>query len=132
MSWRLVTCVISLMSDMVTKSGGTRLHNIFCFQVTRSAVNVHRIAEIAVIKLHRNPVLLYFLIIVDAIFVDEMGQVPTQMWSIINIIMRKIRNSSLLTGGALIMFTLDLAQVSSIDGLPFLLTLDIVTSFLTD
>ena len=128
----LVTCVTSLMSDRATKLGGSHLHSVFCILVTRSAMNLHRIAEIAIIKLHRNPALLHFLIIVDIIFVDEMGQVPAQMWSVINIIMRTIRNSSLLMGGAVFICTLDVAQLSPIDGLPFLMTPDIVTSFITD
>ena len=144
----------SLMAVRSNAIGGYHLHRLFQWEVNKSA-NLFRLAEVsgviglllcryltlilitrrffqlALDKLHRksNIVFLHFILTMDVLVLDEVGQLSAQQLALIDIIFRHARNSSLPFGGVLIIGTFDHAQLGAIEGLPFLLSTHILTDF---
>ena len=63
------------------------------------------------------------------IFLDELGQVSSEMLAVLDIILRKVRNSNTYLGGLLIIGTLDHKKFPPISGRLFMTSLHILTSF---
>ena len=66
---------------------------------------------------------------IDVLFIDEIGQVPAELLSTIDMIIRRIRESDIIFGGVLIIGTMDHTQLESVNGKPFLLSSIIITCF---
>lgn len=69
------------------------------------------------------------LLSVDVILFDEVGQLSSEDWSLVDVILRQIRNSNLPFGGVLILGIFDHMQIKCINGLPFLLSYHLLTDF---
>ena len=65
----------------------------------------------------------------DILFIDEIGQVPAELLSVIDIILRRIRNSQIVFGGVLVIGTMDHTQLQPVTGRPLLLSSLIITCF---
>jgi len=74
-------------------------------------------------------VMLHLLLTMDVLLIDEVGQLSSQQFALLDIILRHIRNSILPFGGVLIFGTFDHAQIGAIQGLPFLLSSHLQTDF---
>ena len=87
--------------------------------------------QLAIQKLHRktNTRLLYLLMTVDVILLDECGQLSAQQMAELDIILRHVKQSNLPFGGTLILGSFDHSQLGAIEGLPFLLSSHIMTDF---
>ena len=79
--------------------------------------------------MQKNPKMLALLRCLDVLFVDECGQLSAELLSVLDILMRRLRDSALFMGGVLIIGTLDQVQLRPIKGLPFLLSPYILTTF---
>lgn len=77
-----------------------------------------------------NMALLHLLLTMDVLLLDECGQLSAQQFALVDIILRKARNSALPFGGVLIFGTFDHHQLGAIEGLPFLLSTHIMTDFM--
>ena len=53
---------------------------------------------------------------VQVLFLDELGQVSSEMLAVLDIILRKVRNSNTYLGGLLIIGTLDHKQLPPVNG----------------
>lgn len=71
----------------------------------------------------------HILLSVDVILFDEVGQLSSEQFSLIDIILRQIRKNDMPFGGALILGSFDHMQIESIQGLPFLLSSHLLTDF---
>ena len=87
------------------------------------------IAEKAVCSLLRAPKQLIFLQKLEVLAIDEFGQVSAELLSVIDIILRTIRQNSLFMGGVYIIATMDNMQLPPVHGRPPLLSPHMVTSF---
>ena len=87
--------------------------------------------ELAVDKLHqkKNILMLHILLTVDVLVVDKCGMLSAEQLCVLDLILRKLRQVSTPFGGVLIFGTMDHAQFWAINGLPFLLSTHILTSF---
>ena len=65
----------------------------------------------------------------DVLFVDEIGQVPADFISVIDIILRRLRDSNIFLGGLLIICTMDHTQIQPINARPFLTSTHIIPCF---
>ena len=79
--------VTALLSDRAVALGGVHIHLLFKIPVTSYKASVQRMAELAIIKLHKNPKHLCHLKSIDVICCDESGQISSEMWSVIDIIL---------------------------------------------
>jgi hypothetical protein len=103
--------------------GGIHVHPLFCLPVNRNKnakLNPTRIAELALQKIMNNPRILYTLLTVEVIFLDEAGQLAAEILHAIDIILRTIRKSTALYGGVTIIATMDHTQLQPIKNTPFL------------
>ena len=71
----------------------------------------------------------YFLKKINILFIDEIGQVSSELLGALDIILRKIRNNDIFLGGLLIICTIDQKQLSPVKGKPFLTSPHVLTCF---
>ena len=86
-------------------------------------------AELALINLSKHPLKLHVLQTMDILFIDEIGQVSAEMLSVMDMIMRRVKDSHIFMGGLLMICTMDHKQLEPVKGKPFLLSSHIVTCF---
>ena len=125
----LTTFITAAQSARAIVLGGVHLHKTFLFPFHHLTKNVYRSASLTIVQLNKNPLLLAALKRLDILFVDEIGQHAAEVWSIIDIVLRRIRSSHLYLGGVKTFSTMDLFQLPSFDGKPFLLNPYILTSY---
>ena len=120
----------SLMASRANSLGGRHIHKLFLLPSSKSGiVHPYRCAQEAMEKIKRNKLLHHILLTVDVIFFDEAGQISAQQLSMIEIILRKLRNSDVPYGGVLIIGTMDHTQTQPVNALPFLLSSHILTCY---
>ena len=95
---RLMTT--ALMATRANMLGGIHFHRLFCLPIQKIQ-NTYRIAEIAIAKMNRssNIKFLYFILTMDMLMIDEIGQLSAQQIDVIDIILRTIRETSIPFGG---------------------------------
>ena len=86
-------------------------------------------SEIVIVKLLRMHQKLNVLRLLNILFVDEISQVSAELPSVLDIILRRIRDINIFMGGLLMIATMDHAQLQPIQGRPFLLSSHIITCF---
>ena len=118
------------MAARATAMGGIHIHK-FCGLSVKCTGNPYRLAELAMDKLHRKSQICYLhmLLTMDVLVFDEIGQLSAELLTIIDIILRKLRNSAIPFGGVLIIGTMDHTQFGAIDGLPLYLSSHLLTDF---
>ena len=119
MSKGLHVLTTALLAKRAINLGGIHYHKLFCLPIGRN-LNVQRKAELAILKLLRNPKQLNLLLSLDVLICDELGQTSAEFWATIDIILRRIRNTNIYLGGVLIIGTIDHTQIQPIEGRPFL------------
>ena len=129
---RLVTT--ALQANRALSLGGTHIHHLFAIDVFNKSNaggdnNCHRMAECALMNLTKQPVKLFILQTIDILFIDEIGQVSAQLLSVLDMIMRKVKDCDIFMGGVLMICTMDHKQLEPVNGKPFLLSSHIVTCF---
>ena len=118
----------SLQAKRANQLGGIHIHSLFCLDINHR-MSPHRMAELAIIKILRDPVKERFIRTVHMLNLDEASNLAAETLSVIDIICRKIRVTNLPFGGIYINGTMDASQFLSITGRPFLLSSLILTSF---
>ena len=124
----LVCAMTAVLADRARLLGGVHFHKLFCL-AARNGLTPHRMAELAIIQLQRKPQMLTFLLSLDVLFADELGQLSAELLSVLDMILRRIRESTLFMGGVLLIGTLDQHQLKPIHGKPFLTSPHLLTSF---
>ena len=120
----------ALMAARAQALGGEHIHRMFSL-ITGQRGTTHKLAGAAIDKLHMKYQYqrLHVLLTVDVLIIDECGQLSAEQFCILDIILRILRNTTTPFGGVLIIGSMDHAQFSAIDGLPFLLSSHILTNF---
>ena len=92
--------------------------------------SLFKCAEAAFLKIRRNTKILHALLILDFLFIDEMGQISALLICTIDIILRKLCNSDIPFGGVYISGTMDNSQIQPINQIPFLTSTLVLACFL--
>ena len=116
------------MSERAQQLGCEHISRIFCIPVNQRALPCC-LAELAISRLLRNPIRLSYLRKLDVLFIDELGQISAELLSILDIILRRIRNSPAYMGGILVISTMDAAQLPPVNGRPPLLSPHMLTCY---
>ena len=113
-------------------SGGLHLHPLFCFPVNNTKTNVHpmKIAESAIERIMKSPKILYLLRTLDFLYIDEIGKLSSEYMTALDIILRKVRDSTILYGGVHIQGSCDHAQIPSPNASPFMTSTHTLTSYI--
>ena len=104
-SWCMQYCLIHCFakglfglptSTMLIRSvflGSKHIDKMFCLLFNKKGVSPCRIADLAIIRLQRFPEKVIILLIFDALFLDEIGQLPAEMSSTLENILRRVQNT---------------------------------------
>lgn len=125
----LRVAMTSLMSERAISLGGRHIHHLFCIPGRFTQRSVHKIFDSAILGLNRHPESLQFLRTLDVLCIDEAGYVPAEILNVMDMIMRYVRGNTKFMGGALVLVSMDHQQLPPIQGIPFLMSSLIVTSF---
>ena len=130
MSFGLNVMTTALMGVRANALGGIHVHRLFGLNPKNSS-NPYRAAELSLDKLHRKSMLthLHVILTMDVLIIDECGQLSAAQLSILDIVLRKARNTDIPFGGVLIFGSMDHAQLGAIKAWPFLLSSHILTDF---
>ena len=90
----LQVCATSIMAKRSNTFGGIHIHMLFQLPV-KNITNLHRLAELAINGLLRKPEYIQVLKTMNVIFIDEIGQVSSELLSTLDILLRQIRNSNI-------------------------------------
>ena len=101
---------------------------LFCIPVLQGA-SVSRLADNALAGIYRTPWKHYFLNSIDALCLDELGQIPAHYLSVMDTIMRKLRKSNRFMGGLLLLPSMDQMQLYPVEGMHPLLSSHVIPSF---
>ena len=74
--------------------GGKHIAYLFGLTIEKN-MSPHQRAERAIAKLLKHPKKLNFILSLDILFIDELGQLSSELIAILDIIVRKIRNTNL-------------------------------------
>ena len=110
--------------------GGMHMHKLFAYPAKKSG-NFFRLAEEAIQSLLKYPITMNMLETVNVLFFDEIGQVSAEMISVLDMILREVRNCNIFLRGILGTCAMDHRQLDPMDGKPFLTSLHVITCFST-
>lgn len=125
----LRVAMTSLMSERAIALGGRHIHHLFCIPGRFSQHSVHKIFDNAIVALNRHPECLQFLRTLDVLCIDEAGYVAAEILNVMDMVMRYVRGNTNFMGGALVLVSMDHKQLPPIQGIPFLMSSLILTSF---
>ena len=124
----LYVMTMMLLAERSLYLCGIHIHKLFAVPVCEFS-SVQRTAELALFSLYRSPEKMAMLQVLDVLCVDELGQFSSGLISILDIILRRLRNSSKFFGGVLVLSTMDPRQLRPIKGQPAMLSPFMVTGF---
>ena len=139
-TWTMEYCVIHAISrglNVITSSqmarrsiqlGGKHIAYLFGLPIEKN-LSPHRRAELAITKLLRDTKKMNFVLSLDILFIDEMGQLSSELIAVLDIILRKVRETNIFFGGVLIIFTMDHTQIQPFDASPFLTSIHVIPCF---
>ena len=116
------------MSKRAIQLGGVHIHKMFCLP-GNNKFSLSRLAEIALISLTSKYNKYYFLQVLDIIFIDEIGQVSSELIATLDVILRRLKMNDIFFGGILIICTIDHKQLAPIKGRPILTSPHMLTCF---
>eukprot|EP00956_Cyclotella_meneghiniana_P023953 scaffold47551_cov95-Cyclotella_meneghiniana.AAC.1 len=120
----------ALMAIRANALGCPHLHEFFKLPTSDTTVfSAFQGAQAALEKIMRDPMLLHALRTLDVLFLDECSQVSAEYLSMIDIILRKVRNSQTPFGGVHVFGTMDPAQLQAIKMRPFLISAFMLSCF---
>ena len=119
----------SIMARRAIQLGGRHLAYLLGIPASKGYITPQRRAELALHKIMRKPVLYNFLQSLDSLLIDEFAQSSSNMLGILDIILKRIKNSHTFMGGMLIYFTLDHLQTQPIRERPLLTSPQIIPCF---
>ena len=108
--------------------GGKHIHILFGIPAEKN-ISSHRKAELAITKLLRDPKKINLLRMIDILFIDEIGQLPAELLAVLDIILRRLRDTNIFMGGVIIICTIDHTQLQPVEGRPFLTSSHVITCF---
>ena len=119
----------AMMAERARQLGGSHIAQLFMIPVRERCPPV-KLAELAILRLNRCPKALAIIQTLDVLLLDEMGQVPAELLSCIDIICRFVRKSNLPFAGILVIATIDWLQLKPVDGQPPLLSPFMMSCFM--
>ena len=139
-SWTMMYCMLyaisrgllvittSMMARRLIALGGKHLHHVFMIP-TESSLSIHRRAEHAIDRITKNSEKLNLIRTLDVLLLDEIGQLSAEMLSVLDMILRRIRENNIFMGGILVISTMDHTQLQPVQGRPFLLSSNTISCF---
>jgi len=119
----------ALASERSQELAGEHINSLFCMP-RGNCFSVGQLAERCIANLYRNPEKLEYLRTLDLLLLDETGNIPAEILSVMDIVLRYIRNSNKPFGGLLIIATMDNLQIEPPTGRHPLLSSLFISTFM--
>ena len=120
----------ALTAERALSLGGIHLHALFGINVINTTrINPNHLAQNAIVRLYKHPEKVTYIRKLDFLAIDEMGLIPAELISTIDMICRYTRGKSAFMGGILVLATIDHLQLGTINGIPPLISPQIITNF---
>ena len=124
-SWTMQYCILHAYSKGLFALHTAMMSNRYFFLVTKHIDwlfclpfeknhSAYKTAESAIAMLMQKPERINILRILDVLFIDEIGQVQAELLSVIDIVLRRIRDSQVVFGGLLLIATMDHTQLQPV------------------
>jgi predicted GIY-YIG superfamily endonuclease len=122
--------LMALTSERARTLGGEHIHVQFPLD-SRNFSKKHpsSMVNYCVEKLDKDPQRKALLLRVSVIFIEEIGYISSQMYGVIDSVMRRITNNNAPMGGKLVIANGDSRQIPPCDGDPFWTSFHLVTDF---
>ena len=129
LSQGLTVITTAHLSRRAVQLGGKHIAYLFGIGFPKSSDTPQRIAELAIQRIMRKPWLANMLRVLDVLFMDELALNSMEMQGILDIILRRIRESDLYMGGVHVQFTLDHLQTKPVKQRPLLISPQIIPCY---
>ena len=117
------------MSRRLVFLGSKNIDHMFCLPFDKKGISSYQKAELDIARLQRFPEKVNMLLILDVLFLDEIGQLPAEMLSTLDIILQRVLNTDIFMVGVIIISTMDHTQLQPINGRSFLLSTHVISCF---
>ena len=125
-----LTCMsMALLCERSLLLGGMHYHKFLRVVYVRSFKNIQSVADDCIQRLKRNPIEITFMRSLDILFIDEMGQLSAEQVQVLDVVLRYARHTEAYMGGLLIICAMDIEQLAAINGTPFLMSANIISSW---
>jgi hypothetical protein len=118
----------SLIARNAESFGGIHLHAMLKLVANNKGDN-YKTSDKALERQFRNPLTVNLLQSIDVLIIDEAGLIEAEIMSTLDIMLRYIRKSRDVMGGVQVIGSMDVSQLGTVDGKPFLISPNIVTGF---
>ena len=122
----LMVLASSFCAERAQEFGSGHLNSLLGLDVKGTA---KQLAAKAVRKLNRKPLQLFLLQTCDILFIDEFGNVSARFLSAMDMILRRVRDRNEYMGGVLIIASIDVNQMPSVEEIPGLVSSLILTNY---
>ena len=117
LSLGLKTIITSVTAERSRTLGGEHIHLLFSFPVSNSGLeSVEFTTEKCLMSLSKSPVKLAYLKRLEVLIIEEIGLVPVNILHVMDLVMRRINESSRPFEGLLLMATGDYKQLAPVCG----------------
>ncbi|KAA0189457.1 hypothetical protein HAZT_HAZT007422 [Hyalella azteca] len=126
----LKTNVVAVTSERARMLGGEYIHLLFGIDVNKCVLETPNItADKCLLKLSRNLVRMAFLKRLDVLIFEEIGLLPLNLFVVLDIVLRLIRDNPVPFGGILMIAYGDPRQLPPVEGCSIWLSAQLVTVF---
>jgi len=121
-----LTCIsTALLCERALLLGGMHYHKLIKMPANNNRTqNIHALADICIQRFKRDPVLISFVRSLDLLFFDDFFQISGQQGCIFDMVLRWVKRSEAYMGG-----TADIEQLGTIEGIPMLMSANIICSY---
>ncbi len=120
---------MALLCERAIFLGGMHYHKALKMVSFGRKTDIHSRADSCIRRLKRDPPHLMLLRSLDIIFFDEISQTSAEDIAVLDIVLRYVRSTEAYMGGILLIGAMDIEQLGCINGTPFLMSANIVTSY---
>ena len=122
--------LVALTSERARRLGGEHIHLLFSMPVLDDKrYSISTMAETTLFQLVRSPVRMAALQRIDVLMIEEIGLVSAEMFAVMDIVLRYIRDNQVPMGGVLIVASGDPRQLSPISGSPIWASYHLIATF---
>lgn len=126
----LKTTVTALTAERATVLGGEHVHLLFGYPFSSSSLEAVEVtAQKCLLQLQRNDVKQAYLKRLDVLIVEEIGLIPSHVCHVLDLVLRKIRDTSLPYGGVLLLCSGDPKQLKPVSGRSIFISSSMFTVF---
>jgi hypothetical protein len=122
--------LVAMTSERARRLGGEHIHLLFGMPVIEEKRHtISSMAESTIFRLQRTPVRMAALQRIDVLLIEEIGLVSAEMFAVMDVVLRYIRDNQVPMGGVLILASGDPRQLTPVSGTPIWASYHLIATF---